>query len=54
MAATKVAGATPAAAKATVMSSTAGGVAISKSAGRSRSGSEQEIRAEWATELDLG
>jgi hypothetical protein len=52
MAATKAAEATPAAAEATVTTSTAGGVTMSKSVGRSRSG--PEVIRNDATGLDLG
>jgi hypothetical protein len=45
MAVAKAVGATPAAVEATVMTSTVGGVTMSKSAGRSRSTPGQEIRA---------
>jgi hypothetical protein len=54
MATTKVVGAMPAGAEATVTTSTAGEAAMSKSAGQSRSGPKQEIRAEWAARQDLG
>jgi hypothetical protein len=54
MVAAKAARATSAAVEATIMTSTAGGVAMPKSVGQSRSRPEQEIRAVWATRPDLG
>jgi hypothetical protein len=54
MAAARSDGVTSAAAEATVMMLMTGGVAMSKSTCRSRSGLEQEIQTEWAVGLDLG